>query len=112
VVDSWKNDNKINGYNYWNYAGIILATSVATDRKFCGKVREGSMPTERGTYTFRVKEGTRGPFIAAEPYDPLPSIKGLLYFDLRDGLTLEQAQEIANIMNVNIRSLVVDNDVK
>jgi hypothetical protein len=65
------------------------------------------MPTERGTYTFVVKEGEQGRlFIAAEPYrETLPSVKGLLCFDLRDGLTIEQAHEIAKIMRANIQSL-------
>ena len=70
-----------------------------------GQQEEAPM-TERGEYTFRVKDFENGRFwIAAEPLKGLKRINGLLSFDLVEGMTLEKAREIAKLMNDNIRSI-------
>lgn len=64
--------------------------------------------TERAEFTFVVKEGDRGttPWIAAEPLGrDMPSLRGLLGFDLVPGTTLEQARGFAKYMRENIRGL-------
>ena len=66
------------------------------------------MPTERGRYRFYVKEGTRGPFIAAEPVgDVLPSLEGVLTFDLKEGISMKDAMKMADLMDSNITSLAL-----
>jgi hypothetical protein len=63
--------------------------------------------TERAEFTFTVKEGASGkPWIAAEPLGgDMPSLRGLLGFDLAPGTTLEQAHSLAKYMRENIRGL-------
>jgi hypothetical protein len=61
--------------------------------------------TERSRYTFTVKEfGDGTPWIAAEPLqENIAGLgKKLLGFDLNQGTTLEQAQEIARYMKDHI----------
>jgi hypothetical protein len=66
------------------------------------------MPTERGRYRFYVKEGVRGPFIAAEPVgDVLPSLQGVLCFDLENGTSMKDAMKMADLMNSIITSLTL-----
>jgi hypothetical protein len=66
------------------------------------------MPTERGWYKFYVKEGTQGPFLATEATgDALPSLKGMLCFDLKPGMNYDQAQEIADSLNHHIASFAL-----
>jgi hypothetical protein len=61
------------------------------------------MPTERGQYRFSMKESERGFFITAEPAgDVLRGVNGLLAFDLREGANIEEAMEIAALMNAKI----------
>jgi hypothetical protein len=65
--------------------------------------------TERGTYRFTVKETARGTFfLAAEPAgDTLEGLYGLLGFNLEEGMTLEEALRIADLMNNKITSLTL-----
>jgi hypothetical protein len=65
--------------------------------------------TERGTYRFTVKETARGTFfLAAEPAgDTLEGLYGLLGFNLEEGMTLEEALRIADLMNSKITSLTL-----
>jgi hypothetical protein len=70
------------------------------------------MTTERGEYRFIVKEGAEGqPFIAAEPIgetiDAFDQLGAQLAFDLRAGISLEEAREIANKMDRSIRSVAL-----
>jgi hypothetical protein len=65
--------------------------------------------TERGTYRFTVKETARGTFfLAAEPAgDTLEGLYGLLGFNLEEGMTLEEALRIEDLMNSKITSLTL-----
>jgi hypothetical protein len=64
--------------------------------------------TERGQYRFTVKEGASGPFIAAELAGMrLTGLAGLLGFDLLPGTTLEQAHEVAALMNAKISAVTI-----
>ena len=54
--------------------------------------------TERARYIFNVKEFPDGqPWICMEPFDSVltPLKSGFIGFDLADGTTLKQAEEIA-----------------
>ena len=66
------------------------------------------MVTDRGEFTFVVKEGPEDqPFVAAEPTSDMPNAPGLIGFDLAPGATLEQAQDIARFMRQHIRGISV-----
>jgi hypothetical protein len=67
------------------------------------------MATDRGYYRFVVKEADQQTFfLVAEPAGgPLKSLKGLLVFDLEDGITLEEATLVAELMNNRIGSLAL-----
>jgi hypothetical protein len=71
------------------------------------------MPTERGWYHFRTKESERGTFIVAEPAgDVLRSVKGLLGFDLREGIDIQEANAIADFLNRNLTCLTLTTEGK
>jgi hypothetical protein len=65
--------------------------------------------TERGDFLFAVKEyGDGTPFIAVEPRRLTTTLVGgdaLLAFDLNPGVTMAQAQSIAEYLNKNISSV-------
>jgi hypothetical protein len=58
--------------------------------------------TERARYIFTVKEFEGGqPWIYMEPFDTVlsPLAHGFIGFDLAEGTTLEQAHELATLLN-------------
>jgi hypothetical protein len=64
--------------------------------------------TERASYTFTVKEhGDGTPFLMLEPRSENLRLldRGFLSFDLLEGTSYEQAQEIAGYMSRHLRSL-------
>jgi hypothetical protein len=67
-------------------------------------IATGAEP-QRGNYSYRVKEGNSGPWIAAEPAGNPLRIVGTegqdlnVGFNLRPGATIEQATQIARLMN-------------
>lgn len=64
--------------------------------------------TERARYTFTVKEhGDGTPFVMLESdWENLRLLeRGFLSFDLPEGTSYEQAQEIAGFMNRHLHSL-------
>ena len=64
--------------------------------------------TERAECTFILKETDDGkPCIVAEPTINLSKLRGLLGFDLADGITIEQARELAKAMRSSIRSVAI-----
>jgi hypothetical protein len=66
------------------------------------------MATDRGEFTFVVKEGSEDQAsIVAEPTSDMPNAPGLIGFDLVPGTTFEQAQDIASFMRQFIRGISV-----
>jgi hypothetical protein len=65
------------------------------------------MPTARARHRFTVKEGPGNePFIAFEPTgeaDPA-FYDGMLTFDLREGIDIKRAHEIAKMLNDSVTS--------
>ena len=63
--------------------------------------------TERAPFDFRVKQFPSGaPWIVAEQISgDMPSLRGLLGFDLEPGTTLQEAGELASHMRKHIRGL-------
>jgi hypothetical protein len=68
------------------------------------------MVTLRGHYTFTVKEWEDGhPWIAAEPAgNQIPGVEDGLGFDLERGTTLEEAKELARVMNFQISAVLLN----
>ena len=66
--------------------------------------------TERGKYRFTVKESANGePWIMLEPLgETLPLLKnGFISFDLRAGITLDDAQKLTQELNKEITGVSV-----
>ena len=64
--------------------------------------------TKQAVYRFKVKEGLCDPFIVMEPAGreptserPLPDLD-LAFFILREGISFEEAQRIADFLNSNL----------
>jgi hypothetical protein len=72
---------------------ICILRPPSIDRAVRLASGENTMATQRGQYSFRVKESERGFFLAAEPVgDVIKALKGgLLAFDLVEGTTLDDA---------------------
>jgi hypothetical protein len=73
---------------------------------------ESEMPTERGEYTFTVKDGAAPDLfsIAAEPAGKSTGLEGFggyLGFDLPPNTTDEKAREIAKYLNKNIAAITL-----
>jgi hypothetical protein len=64
--------------------------------------------TERSECRFTVKESSNSrPWIAVELYGRLPSVKGNLGLELRPGVTLEEAQEVARYLKGWVKAISV-----
>lgn len=73
---------------------------------------ESEMPTERGQYSFRVKDGAAPDVfsIAAEPAGEFRGVDGFggdLGFDLYPNTTHEKAREIAKYLNEHIAAITL-----
>jgi hypothetical protein len=66
------------------------------------------MPTERGWYRFGVKMGVRNLSIVAEPAgDTLPSVQGIIGFELHEGIATEVALKLADLLNQHVASITL-----
>ena len=64
--------------------------------------------TARAECTFVLKEAADGKlFIVAEPTVNLSKLRGLLGFELADGITMNQAHELVKAMRSSIRSISI-----
>lgn len=66
--------------------------------------------TKRAQYRYKVKEGISNPFIVAEPHGREPQSEYPLEdlsFDLHAGITLDDAEKIADFMNEHVLGLAV-----
>ena len=72
---------------------------------------EGDEMTERAPYRFQIHEFSPGqPCICMEPQTAINDLsilrKGILGFDLPQGITLEKAQLIADYLNENLINVI------
>ena len=64
------------------------------------------MPTLRAQVTFRVKEPGAEPAISVEQSSKGVDIPENLFFDLKPGTSMKDAERIANYLNENIKGIL------
>jgi len=67
------------------------------------------MPIERGRYRFAVNETPRGTLCITAYLvgDTIPSLDGMLGFDLAEDTTQQEAMRIADVMNKHIKAVTL-----
>ncbi len=67
------------------------------------------MPIERGRYRFAVNDTPRGTLCITAYLvgDTIPSLDGMLGFDLAEDTTQQEAMRIADVMNKHIKAVTL-----